>query len=271
MFAKKIEDIFSNNVNFESEISFTEMKNISYYLIHSLMKNINIVVDLSKRQTIDSTSNINPFQDAGIFYNLSLVLNSIVSITDGELAQIANTFKVDLMNSKYKNISEKLTDPIKHLEYFTKFMYIPVRLNYNTIPQYLQLTYLKSWLTVLIILTTRSEYINKYQSVYKNIDIYKRCLEVLMNNEDTRRKMSNTTVQAIENILTTLAAQNNGLHNFIQLFSKFIFHINIEIINKFCPNFNTCQTINKKYDGIWLSPLDPDVNQQISRIKSIIN
>lgn len=271
MFSKKVEDIFNNSVSFDTDISFTEMKNISHVLIHSLMKNINIVIDLSKRQNSDNTSNINPFQDAGSLFNLSLVLNTIIQISDSELAQIANTFKSDMMNSKYKNVSEKIMDPIKHMMYFTKYMYIPVRLNYNTIPWYLQLNYLKSWLTIIVILTTKIEYINKYQSVYKNLDIYKRCLDVLLQNEDTRIKMSGTPLSSIENILSTVAVQNNGLHNYIQLFSKLIFHINIEIVNKFCPNFNACQTVNKKYDGVWLSPLDPDVNEQLTKLKSIIN
>lgn len=271
MFSKKIEDIFNNNVNFDTDISFTEMKNISHILIHSLIKNINILMDVYKRQNSENTSNINPFQDAGVLYNLSLVLTSINQITDAELAQIANTFKTDMTNSKYKSVSEKIMDPIKHIMYFTKYMYIPVRLNYNTIPSYLQITYLKSWLTVIIILTSKIDYINKYQTVYKNIDIYKRCLDILQQNEDTRIKMSNTPLTSIENILSAAPSPNNGLHNYIQLFSKFIFHINIEIINKFCPNFNICQTVNKKYDGVWLSPLDPDVNEQLSKLKSIIN
>lgn len=271
MFSKKIEDIFNNSVNFDTDISFTEMKNISHYLIHSLLKHINIVIDVSKRQNSESTSNINPFQDAGLLFNLSLVLNSIVQISDNEFAQIANTFKSDLMNSKYRNVSEKIMDPVKHLMYFTKYMYIPARLNYNTIPSYLQLQYIKSWLTIIIILVTKQEYINKYQTVYKNLDIYKRCLDVLMQNEDTRIKMSNTPLASVENILSTAPAPNNGLHNYIQLLSKFIFHINIEIINKFCPNYNACQTVNKKYDGVWLSPLDPDINEQLSKLKSIIN
>ena len=271
MFSKKIEDIFNNSVGFDTDISFTEMKNISHILIHSLTKNINIMIDLSKRQNSENTSNINPFQDAGVLFNLSLVLNTINQISDAELAQIANTFKNDMMGSKYRNISEKIMDPIKHIMYFTKYMYVPVRLNYNTIPAYLQLTYLKSWLTIVIILTTKIDYINKYQSVYKNLDIYKRCLDALTQSEDTRIKMSSTPLASIENILSTVAAPNNGLHNYIQLFSKLIFHINIEVVNKFCPNFNACQTVNKKYDGIWLSPLDPDVNEQLTKLKSIIN
>lgn len=268
---KKIEDIFSNNVNYETDLSFTEMKNISHYLIFSLTKNINQIIALSKRQTFDNTSNINPFQDAGNLYNLSMVLSSISIINDSELAQIANTFKSSMMNSKYRSVSEKITDPLKHLMYFTKYMYIPVRLNYNSIPAYLQTNYLKSWLTIIIILTTKTDYINKFESVYKNMDIYKRCLDILFANEETRNKLSATPFQSIENILITSAVANNGLHNFIQLFSKFIFHISIEIVNKFCPNFNICQTVNKNYDGTWLSPLDPDVNEQLNRLKSIIN
>jgi len=268
---KKIDDIFSNNVNFETDLTFMEMKNIARIFIHSITKNINILIELNKKQTFENTSNINPFQDAGTFYNYCQIYTSIISIGDSELAQIANTFKSTMMNSKYRNISEKITDPLKHILYFTKYMYIPVRINYNSIPQYLQINYLKTWLTTLLLLVTKPEYINKYQSVYKNIDIYKRCLDILMSNEDTRNKLSNTPYQSIENILTTSAVANNGLHNFIQLLLKFVFHINIEIVNKFCPNFNICQTVNKNYDGSWLSPLDPDVNEQLNKFKNIIN
>ena len=272
MFSKKVEDIFNTNVSFESDISFSEMKNISRILIHSLTKNIEILVKIIKKQTFENGATLlNPFKDGGVFYNNTLILKSINILGDDELLQIANTFKTEMQSSKYSSVSDKIQDPIKHLMYFTKYMYIPVRLNYNSIPSYLQTIYLKSWLTVIIILSFREEYINKYSEIYKNLDIYKKCINILLNNEETRIKMSNVSLQSVENILETTAAPNNGLHSFIQLFSKLIFHINIEIVNKFCPNYNLCQTVNKNYNGTWVSPLDPDVNNQISKMKNIIS
>ena len=83
---KKIDDIFSNNVNFETDLTFMEMKNIARILIHSITKNINILIELNKKQTFENTSNINPFQDAGTFYNYCQIYTLIILIGDSELA-----------------------------------------------------------------------------------------------------------------------------------------------------------------------------------------
>ena len=264
------EDIFTSNVGFENDVVFTEIKEISKYFIGTLLKNFEIVKKISERQNFEE-GNRAIFQDAGNFYNLTLILKSIDLIDDNELLEIANSFKQIIAGTKYKTISHKIIDPLKHLMYFTKYFYVPVRLSYTTIPDYMQLVFLKTWITTLCIFVLKSDYTNKYANVYKNYDIYLKCLSTLRSNEQIRGNLVNTPMSSYINILSTIPAQANGLHNFVHVFSKLVAHMNIEIINKFCPNFNACQTVNVKYNGVWLSPLDQDISLQISKLKSIIS
>ena len=45
-------------------------------------------------------------------------------------------------NGKYKEYCQKVADPVKVLKQFTKYYYIPVRIDYNSIPENVQNDYL---------------------------------------------------------------------------------------------------------------------------------
>ena len=68
----------------------------------------------------------------------------------------------------------KISDPVNLLLYFTKYLYIPVRLDFNTIPDGLKLKYLKQYIVCMCILFNNN-YIDKYISTLPELDIYKRC------------------------------------------------------------------------------------------------
>ena len=256
-------DIFEVSTNYASDPVFMNLNDIAKHFIHALTKSIGVVVgDLSKMNV-----NITEHMTGGKLYNLLTTVKSASLIGDQELMLIANNFKASIAKSKMSSISNQLTDPIQHLCHFTKFFYIPVRLEYKTIPEQIRLMYLKVWLTTLIILMTNQNYYYKYTTIFPNIEVYKSCLVNLQADENIRAKMSMLPYDNIDNMLSNSPQPNNSLHIFTQIFYKLFMSINVEIIQKFCPNFNKCMMINPKYDGSWIAPIDPDINEQINKLR----
>lgn len=265
---KNNDDIFRTNILFTNDIIFNEMKTIRFHLIHSITSNIDVSVNLYNRQTIGE-SNSNPFYDAGKLFNIIRINNSIKLLEEDELYKITSTFKSTMnKSSKFCSLSEKIIEPIDHMIYFTKYMFIPARLDVNTIPKTTQKTLFSNWLSVIIILLFREGYIDKFSAI-PYTDVYKNCVKTLLVNEKVVLALRNIEVAGIESCLTKVPEKD--LHKFLIIMNKFIFLINAEIVTKICPNYPICAHANPKFDGSWLSPLDEDVNKQLFELRKLAN
>lgn len=253
-------DIFDSLSNFATDPIFLNTKLITKHFIYSLLKNFNTIIRISE---ITIPENVT----GGKLFNTLTVVNESNLVNDDELVNIANVFKASIGNSNLKTISQKMNDPIKHFLYFTKYLYVPVRLDYKTIPEDLQIKFCKVWLTTVLLLISNSNYFMKYTSFINKIDVYKQCLGTLLTNPDTRMKLLSFSYQQIEILLSTTPSQTNNLHIFMSVLNKLVATIHEEIIQKFCPNYNSCQYINKNYDGSWISPFDSDINLQLEQIR----
>lgn len=270
------EDVFSSTIKFQNDIIFTEITTIRNHLVYSILNNIKIISNFILRQTIDfSNENLqNIINNCGTFFNISTISKSISLLTDNELSTIASTFRASLMNSNFNSICNKIIEPIRVLLTFTKYFYLPVRINYETIPTNLQLLYLKHWLSSVCILISEEHYISKYIETIDSLDVYKNCFKQFLDKDENKRdiicqKMSKLSFEQIKNILIKLPNDQNLLHIFIHDFNNLFINMCIEIIQKFCPNYNVVRNINPKYNGIWLSPFDSDVKEQLDKLYTL--
>ena len=255
---QKTEDIFLFSVPFKNDTIFVEIKDIIYSLMYALVNNIDIVGKYSLlMKTNDDSFNVS---NAGNCYN-TLFLTNNFELTDEEFTKISLSFRNVLNNnSKFKMLVSKIPDSINLIVFFTKYLYIPVRLDFNSIPDGLKIKYCKQYIMTLCILFNNN-YIEKYISTLPELDIYKRCWESLLKNN-----------KVDENICANMKrAATYATHVFYNYMFNLLITISLEIIKKFCPNYYQCKEINPKYDGSWVSPLDDDVNVQISQIQGIIN
>lgn len=272
MWKNNSEDIFKYNCVFKDDIIFTELPIIHRHLIYSVIQNIDIFLNITKRQSFEKEGSSIYFTNAGMLFNVMDITNSIETITPDELYKFATTFRKSLLESKYKEYCQKIVDPIKVLKQFTKYYYIPVRLDYSSIPLDIQDMYLTRFLTVIAILLSNEMYINKLMPIYPELlQKYQDCYITLTRNPTVvNRLISTNSYDNVERCLLNTTNNNNNLQFFEIGLSKLIIEISIEIVNRMCPSYASAFKINNDFDGIWLDPFDGDVQLQVNHLRKII-
>lgn len=254
-------DIFNSSINYNSDPMFIYIKEIQKHLIIALITNYDIVLSHNLEIPRQPT--------ASKIFNTLTTASDKTLINEYELTLIANAFKASIAksNSHLSLVSNKFDDNIKHLAYFTKYLYIPVRLDYTTIPEDQQIKFLRAWLTTIVVLIANNNYSSRFANIIPKLDIFKTCSDKLANDENVRINMKSMDYAKINQMLINKAPPTNSLHNYIEIFNILLSNINSEIVSKFCPNYNECLAVNSIYDGKWLSPFDGDVSEQLKSIR----
>lgn len=254
-------DIFNSAINFTSDPAFTHLHEILKHIIYAITNNFEIVINHKVDVPRGSTG--------GKIWNTLSATNAKSLISDLELMKIANAFKATIVKTNLSSYSNKFNDVIKHLAYFTKYCYTPVRLEYTSIPEEKQIHFLKAWLTTVIVLIANENYSNRFTDILPRLDTYKTCIQRLFKDEGVRAGLKALEFSKVDTMLKSKAPASNALHNFIEIFAVLLSNINTEIVLKFCPNFNDCKLVNPVYDGKWLSPFDSDVTEQLKKLRSL--
>ena len=267
------QDIFDYNVQYTNDIVFTEMRTIGYYILHMINNNFKMVKDLYERNsTIDFKASSPVFQNAGLFYNAIQPSRAISIYTDQEFSNLCLFFKNSLaMNRSFNALANRFPDPIKCFIYFTKYFYIPVRLDVASVPEQKQKDFAKWWISTVSLLLYVHNYTIKFGTIIPTLDTYYQCLETISSRPEVLDKFKTITLEKIQSYLTHKYDPSSKGGIFYITMMKLIYNICIEIIRKFCPNYEDTKMINPNYDGAWLSPLDTDVLSQIKQIQSCIN
>ena len=266
-------DIFEYSVQYDNDPAFTEMKSIGYYILRMITFNFKTLQELYKRNSkIDFKDNSPVFTHAGLFYNAIQISNAVELFTDDEFYNLCLTFKNNLSTSKkFSFLSAKFPDPVKCFIYFTKYLYIPVRVDISTIPEAKQKEFAKIWISSITLLLFIKTYSIKFNTVIPTIDSYYQSIEATNTREEVVQALKNLDVGKIETYLTCKFNPNHKTAIFYATMMKLIYNASIEIIRKWCPNYPDARYINPNYDGSWLSPLDTDVNNQIKQIQKCID
>ena len=272
MFSKQNDDLFKTMIDFKTDIYFIELGNIKTHLIHALTQNIDTCVNIYKRQKIDKTAYSTYFNNAGIFFNTLGTATNIYQITDEELLKIASSMKKSLCEDKYSTLCQD-PDPIKIMKQFTKYFYVPVRVAYQTIPENIQTNLLKSFITSIIILMFLNQYMTKFNETIPVLDIYNLCVDQYFHDgcEKVFNGMKALNWKRIDQYLHQSLKKENRPGCYFYGLNRIIVTICIEIVTKFCPNLNFIKNINPKYNGVWQSPFDTDIAEQLRELNKIMN
>ena len=267
------QDIFGYNVQYANDIVFTEMRTIGYYILHMINHNFKMIKDLYDRNSsIDFKNNSPVFQNAGLFYNAIQASSAITIYTDQEFSNLCLFFKNSLaMNRTFNALANRFPDPIKCFIYFTKYFYIPVRMDVVSIPEDKQKDYAKWWISTISLLLYVHNYTIKFNTVIPTLDTYYQCLESVASRPEILEKFKTQTLEKLQAYLTHKFNATNTGAIFYATMMKLIYNMSIEIIRKFCPNYPATKLINPNYDGSWISPFDTDVMNQIKQIQQCIS
>jgi hypothetical protein len=270
MFTQKSEDIFNFTIQFKNDIIFTESREVIYSLVYALINNIDIIGELNK------TNNLSEIQifNAGVLYNTLSISKQIQQVSEEQLYKIATSFRACVSKNKtFSALVAKFTDPVQLLIYFTKYLYIPVRIDFNTIPENLRIVHLKQYLTTLISLYSNN-YVDKFLPIMPTLDKYKQCWDQI-NQADIGSKiyarMKDMSYDIIRSYCLLKPKEDKPTHCFLYGIYQLTLNMSIEIIKKFCPNYHQVKAINPKYDGTWISPIDDDVNCQIQQLTQTLD
>ena len=272
MLTSKPQDIFEFNMQYKNSIAFTEMKEIMTHLLYTITFNLDIFTKFIEKQRIKSEDSDNIINNAGDFFNISQTSEIIDLYSDNEFYELCSTFHKSISESKKIGIvARKMEDPVRAFIYFTKYMYIPVRVDVSTIPDKVLLSTAKRWLSILSILVQSTGYTGKYINIFKGLEVYHTCFKQILTNPSIRSKFKSQNIEKINSYLANSFDINHKISLFYITLTKLIYSINTEVIHKYCPNYLFVKSINPKYNGVWISPLDPDVNNQYSHIQACIS
>lgn len=266
-------DIFEYNIQYQNDITFTEMRSVGYYILRMLTFNFDTFKGLWLRNSkIDFKDGSTVFTHAGLFYNAMQVSKAVETYTDNEFYELCLTFKNSISSSrKFSFLSNKFPDPVKCFIYFTKYFYIPVRIDVSSIDENMQKEYAKLWISCVSLLLFIHNYSIKFSAVIPTLETYYQSLEATSVRPEVVAALKTLGVDKIESYLTHKYEPTHKTSIFYTTMMKLIYNASIEIIRKFCPNYPAAKSINPNYDGTWLSPLDTDVNTQIRQIQSCID
>lgn len=266
------DDLFKLAVDFKTDIYFTELGKIKSHLVHALSENIDVCVAVYSRQKIEKSSRSAYFNNAGFFFNTMNMMSTTNQITDEELLKIASSMKTSLCEDKYSTLCQE-SDPVKVMKQFTKYFYVPVRVAYNTIPELVQTNLLKSFLITIIVLMFLDQYVSKFNETIPVLDVYTMCIEQYFqsNNQKIINGIKILPWKRIDAYLHQPVKKDNRTGCYFYGMNKIIGTICMEIVNKFCPNYQQVKSINPKYNGEWESPFDDDIAEQVRTLLKISN
>ena len=269
----KQQDIFEYNVQYTNDIVFNEMRTVGYYVIHTLTHNFRLFKGLYDRNSnIDFKSNSPVFKNAGLFYNAIQSSKAISLYTEQEFNDLCLSFKNSLaMNRTFNALSNRFPEPIKCFIYFTKYFYIPVRMDIASIPDNKQKDFARYWISTVSLLLYVRTYSIKFNTIIGTLDTYYQCLESIASRPEIVQRFEGIRLEQIQSYLTHKFDAKHITAIFYATMMKLIYNMSIEIIHKFCPNYPETKLINPNYDGAWLSPLDTDVFAQVKQIQSCID
>lgn len=265
------------NISFRDDPKYINIETSLRVLIYSLIKTLNISVQLVNSQAYDITEETT----AGILYNgiyithpYSTNTTATDEIQDKEFNTFCTIFKNTMDNDSRCGIySKQIQDPRLCVFEFLHYLYIPVRVDVSTLNDDIKINSLRKYLTVIMFLPYLSAYTDRYLSAINNIEFLQKVnsnLSAKTNGiNNIAQQMMNMRYDFIYKSLQQSYTTSNTMMVYLRVYANLIILISIEILKKWCPNINECIRINPDFDGQWINPFDIIVNEQISFIQDL--
>lgn len=286
--ASNIFNSISNRIDPDSDVFMVNMKDTVDTLCRMLVKNFDIFLNLFfyQHQMIFSKYTPNTFDlDAGDVYNNFICLpddpsGTKVLLADKDFKQLTFMF-VDCLtraSPRLNTFTESYTSDVEKMWQCCKYLIIPVRVNYETIPPSERENMLRKWLSTVFTLPFCDLYTNRYKDIYPEAILTLQRVYGLFKigdkaNEPIFNEQKIIQIKSLDEKLIkafTGPIQSAGMADRIfRIYMMIVLLGSGEIIKKWCPNILECKKINPGFKGVWLKPFDILVNPQLARISKI--
>ena len=205
-----------------------------------------------------------PMIHAGDVYNNIYI--SEQGISNEDFMKIATDFKmITETNSKLKNYV--IEDPILNMFELSKFFFIPIRFDTDTLQEKIKHKSLKTYISTISTLIFNAMFLSKYSTVITTIQNIQRIIDMISNNSDMSTKIEKLQDKYIFDSLGNIYNNQNSTQVFIRTFGMLVIQLSIEVIKRWNPCIQECVKINPNYNGEWINPFDPLFNEQIADIR----
>lgn len=270
----------SQRIKFKEDPKFIHLdqtlKCLAYCFVHHLDYWIQIASQQSTTEwsrSLQMMGNV----DAGRIYNNLLISQPFGKefVTNTELSEsqyedVVATFNAAVMKQpKLSYIAKHIGDPHECMWEFCHYLFVPVRMQAESIPKNMRMQSLKKWIDVVFTLPFNSTYTNKFSTAINNVGYIQDVFNKLI---DDPTKISRFTQIEDSWVFNTIARTYNKDHPtqmFIRLFMNILLVSSVEILKKYCPNFSQCVAVNPDYDGSWLNPFDPQHMTHLQEINKL--
>lgn len=290
-------NIFSNissSINTQNEALLINLDKTINILCRVFVKNLKLFLRMYYAQ---STQILNRYSkatffdlDAGDMFNNYICLypsaknpENNVLITDKDFRQITFSFYEILKTPKFSQL-RVLTDEHKDDYVMTmweccKYLIIPIRLNYQTIPPIEKENVLRKWISTVFTLPFFNIYTDRYSEIYPHsVELLQKLYSIFVLNKDgnfsfteASDRIEKLDDKVIDSFIGPLSSESNLTDTAIRMFVVVMLYSSIDIVKKYCPNIHECKQINPGYSGSWINSFDNIVSEQIRKISSVIN
>ena len=270
----------NTKVNFKDDPKFVHIDETLRALTFIFIHHIDIWVSLCQNNINTGTGyNTMTDIDAGQVFNSLLITSPMSSntlnrseITDDQFNSICETFRnyVDKnQKTKMSHYAKGINDNADLLWEFCHYLFVPVRLQHDTIPRVMKINSLRKWLTVAFTLPFVKTYTSKYINAINNIPFSQAIYEKLVDDPNKIEKLKSIDDSFAQISISRVYNENNPTMIFIRICMNILLMASIEIMKKYCPNYPECYRINPNFDGTWLNPFDTIYSEHLLELNNL--
>lgn len=149
------------------------------------------------------------------------------------------------------------------------YLFVPVRLNHDSIPTAIKITSLRKWLTIIFTIPFYDPYASKYSTTIKKTNIINQGKNRFAEAGKIETVIRGSEIGWVINIISESYNPDHFLLTFIRMFMHISLLSSIEILKKYNPTIYEYNSINPSYDGSWIISLDPMYCDQLFKISSL--
>ena len=270
----------NTKVKFKDDPKFIHIDETLKCLTYIFMHHLDIWISLCQNNTNSGTGYASMADiDAGKVFNNLLITMPMSSnatnkteITDEQFNLVAQTFRnyIDRNPSSKMNYYAKgFNDPIECMWEFCHYLFVPVRLQHDTIPKMMKINSLRKWLTVSFTLPFVRNYTDKYLNAINNIQFLQAIYDKLIDDPTKIEKLKSIDDNFAQITIARVYNEQNPTQIFVRIYMNIVLMASIEIMKKYCPNYPECYRINPNYDGAWLNPFDPIFSEHLLELNNL--
>lgn len=273
----------STKIKFRDDPKFIHLDDTLRCLAYVFIHHLDIWVSLAQKQMQEDTTRSylsEPNLDAGKLFNNLLLAQPFTNMSNTEMNEtqyetILNTFtQAALKNQKLSFHARNYNNPAECMWEFCHYLFIPVRLQYDTIPKDIRMNALRKWVNVVFTLPFIRSYTEKYVAIINNANFLQDVFNRLSDDPSKIEKFTQIDTEWTFNTISRTYNKDNPTQIFVRLFMNILLIASVEILKKFCPNYHQCVAVNPDFDGSWLNPFDHqhmDHLQEINKLTVLLS